>query len=86
MSHELLRTHKNIVRLLGLTWTEQTHDLRKAPIPTPTLVVERAATMKGSPLTLGRWVEGCAGLPVTLDIKTKLLEAHSVSCTESCSW
>lgn len=73
MSHELLRNHRNIVSLLGITWTDQQRVLDRRPTPTPTLLVERAAIMHGRPLTLQYWVEGTLPADKEVRTKTKLL-------------
>ncbi|KAF7509927.1 hypothetical protein GJ744_007241 [Endocarpon pusillum] len=52
MSHELLKSHPNIVRLCGITWKQQQSSLLHDLITTPVLIVERASLHLNLPLTL----------------------------------
>lgn len=71
MSHELLRNHQNIVRLLAVTWNEQSPQGEQHTIA-PTLIVELAACVDDKPLTLDIYVHKQPN-GSTLEAKTRLL-------------
>jgi serine/threonine protein kinase len=73
MSHELLKSHVNIVRLLGISWTQQKLKLTEKPFTIPVLLVELASTLNGQPLTLELFIESSKIEPVSLETKMKLL-------------
>lgn len=73
MSHELLRHHRNIVRLLGIIWHEQESTGNRQLRTTPSLLVELAASADSKPLTLETYVEQMKYTDQNLVIKTQLL-------------
>jgi serine/threonine protein kinase len=73
MSHELLRHHRNIVRLLGISWHDQESVGNSQPGITPSLLVELAASANGKPLTLETYVEQTKHTAENLVVKTQLL-------------
>lgn len=72
MSHELLRNHQNIVRLLGITWHEEGSSESGQHTITPALILELAACIDGKPLTLEKYVLVNPD-NLNLDTKTRLL-------------
>ena len=72
MSHELLRNHQNIVRLLGVTWKKEWSSHNESHAFTPELIVELAACVNDKPLTLEVYVSMNIG-SLTLETKTMLL-------------
>lgn len=72
MSHELLRNHQNIVRLLGITWHEEGDPDSGQHAITPALIVELAACINGKPLTLEKYILANPE-DLNLDTKTRLL-------------
>ena len=73
MSHEILRTHPNIVRLHGITWAQIEDTVRREHVTTPVLVVELASLFQGKPLTLELFILNRATGGVSLRTKKKLL-------------
>jgi serine/threonine protein kinase len=73
MSHELLRSHNNIVRLLGISWASRRLRIVDQPIQVPVLLVELASTVNEQPLTLELLIESSRDYPLNIQIKTKLL-------------
>jgi serine/threonine protein kinase len=73
MSHELLRSHTNIVRLLGISWMPRKLKIGNGDIQIPTLLVELASVLKGKPLTFELLIETSAETSLDLQTKTKLL-------------
>lgn len=71
MSHELLRNHQNIVRLLGVTWNEGSSQEAHHSV-VPALIVELAACIDDKPLTLDIYVQ-MKPEGLTLETKTMLL-------------
>jgi serine/threonine protein kinase len=73
MSHELLRSHNNIVRLLGISWASRRLKIEDQPKQVPILLVELASTMNKQPLTLELLIESSRDDPLNIRTKTKLL-------------
>lgn len=73
MSHELLRSHNNIVRLLGISWTSRKLKTGDEPLQIPVLLAELASTLNGEPLTLELLIKLSVDEPLSVQTKTKLL-------------
>ena len=81
MSHELLRSHNNIVRLLGISWTSRKLKTGDEPLQIPVLLVELASSLNGQPLTLELLIQLSMDEPLSVQTKTKLLSDVATGLT-----
>ncbi|MCJ1251357.1 Ankyrin-2 [Trapelia coarctata] len=72
MTHELLRSHRNIVRLLGISWVKQNVAFTEQ-LTTPVLIAELSTGNDGQPFTLESLIGNTTTAELPLVLKGKLL-------------